>query len=347
MSTTTSSLESTQIADFAAGVRAALADLPAEDVEELTDGLEADLAESLAEDLRRTLPDPVAYAAELRLAAGLPGPTTRPGTSVLAAAAEAGRRVRGDLGEVVQRNPTLAAVAGFSAELRPVWWVARAWIATWLLAAFFGMERELWFDGGWWIVLVVLAVVSVQWGRGRWGFSGRQGLVAVGNVVAVLALLPMMGAATEGDNGGYDAGYADGAGQVPIGGEGDGLFFDGHPLDNIYVYDAAGNPLSGVQLFDVDGKPLVPYRDADVTGVLQTPATLETGVQAYNVYPLVVARAMRDENGELVPDPDPDPDKAAAYANGPFLKVPAVQAPAPAAPAASPAPTDTVAEPNH
>ena len=62
-----------EIVTFAEGVRAALADLPAEEVDDLTEGLEADLAESLAEDLRRTLPDPVAYAAELRLAAGLPG----------------------------------------------------------------------------------------------------------------------------------------------------------------------------------------------------------------------------------------------------------------------------------
>ena len=42
-----------EIRRFADGVRAALADLPADEVEDVTEGLEADLAESLAEDLRR------------------------------------------------------------------------------------------------------------------------------------------------------------------------------------------------------------------------------------------------------------------------------------------------------
>ena len=58
----------TEIASFAASVRAELADLPAEEVEELTEGLEADLAEAFREDLARELGDPSAYAAELRTA---------------------------------------------------------------------------------------------------------------------------------------------------------------------------------------------------------------------------------------------------------------------------------------
>ncbi|TFD05650.1 hypothetical protein E3T29_13490, partial [Cryobacterium sp. TMT1-66-1] len=67
------------IRDFALAVRAALNDLPADDVDDLTDGLEADLTEQAADvdagDAAAPgfdLGDPVAYADELRGAAGLP-----------------------------------------------------------------------------------------------------------------------------------------------------------------------------------------------------------------------------------------------------------------------------------
>ncbi|GAA3618916.1 hypothetical protein GCM10022223_39650 [Kineosporia mesophila] len=63
------------IADYLAAVRTALADLPADEVDELTGGLEADLAESLAENGSpvEVFGPPEAYAAELR-SAGAGGP---------------------------------------------------------------------------------------------------------------------------------------------------------------------------------------------------------------------------------------------------------------------------------
>jgi hypothetical protein len=327
-----------EIARFAEGVRAALADLPADEVDDLTEGLEADLTESLAEDLRRTLPDPAAYAAELRLAAGLPGRTAERGA--LAGLTGTWRGARAGVADAIGRNPALAAVADFLTVLRPAWWIVRAWLATWLLAAFFGMENSYWFDGAWWIVFAASVVVSVQWGRGHWAFPGLRGLIVAGNLIAVVALLPVLAAA---DSGGYETYYSEPSPDVS-----QGLSMDGQPIENIYAYDASGHPLKGVQLFDVDGKPLEPYRDVDVTSLLQTPATLETGAKAYNVYPLAVTRVIWDEFGELVPDPNPDAEKAAAYANGPFLKVPAVQPSAAAAPVVpqAPIPPEKVAQPN-
>ena len=167
---------------------------------------------------------------------------------------------------MIRRNPGLRATLDFVDVLRPAWWIARAWLAAWLLAAFFGMERGYGVEGAWWIVLLGFAVVSIQWGRGRWTIPGLRGLVVAGNVIAVVALLPVMAAAQSwGGAGDYDMGFTDGVDAAGAGGDGsagEGLFFDGLPLENIYVYDAAGNKLSGVQLFDVDGKPLVPYRNA-------------------------------------------------------------------------------------
>jgi hypothetical protein len=163
----TTSTVAPEIVAFAKGVRAALSDLPPEEVDDLTEGLEADLAESLAEDLRRTLPDPVAYAAELRTAAGVPPrKTERRGL-----AAELGRardRARERLVAERDRNPAVASALDFVVTLRPAWWLVRAWVATWLLAWIFGVQDGWWFGGVFWIVLPVLALVSVQWGRDSW-----------------------------------------------------------------------------------------------------------------------------------------------------------------------------------
>ena len=63
------------VAAYVREVRAELTDLPAEDVDDLTGGMEADLSELAAEsggDLIGRLGSPRLYAAELRAAAGLP-----------------------------------------------------------------------------------------------------------------------------------------------------------------------------------------------------------------------------------------------------------------------------------
>src|SRR5688500_15363497 len=61
------------IAAFAASVRRHLDDLPSDEVDELVDGLPADMADQAADSgLDFTLPDAAAYAEELRAAAGLP-----------------------------------------------------------------------------------------------------------------------------------------------------------------------------------------------------------------------------------------------------------------------------------
>ena len=75
---------------YVPAVRAWLADLPADEVEELTAGMEADLAERAAESggpLGGLLGQPEAYAAELRSAAGLPAARRRGGAGCRAARA--------------------------------------------------------------------------------------------------------------------------------------------------------------------------------------------------------------------------------------------------------------------
>ncbi len=323
----TTSTVTPEIARFAQGVRAALADLPADEVDDLTEGLEADLAEAYAEDLQRELPDPSAYAAELRLAAGLPV-RSKSKAGILSAIGESLGDTRRDIGIAIGRNPTLSGIADFLVTLRPVWWVLRAWLALWLVAAFFGSEEGYWFGGtGWFFVLPVFVAISVQWGRGQWSAKRITPVILLGNVFAVLALLPVMAAADSYDNGYYDS-YS----EEPS--ESVGMTLDGASITNIFAYGADGKPLTNVQLFDQAGRPLVPhldiYRDecADAEcvygadGSSPAPVLLETGASVRNVYPLSFVQGVIDEMG-LVVAPS-DPQAAPKAAEPPFLKVPAV-----------------------
>ena len=73
------------VAAYVREVRAELVDLPAEDVDDITGGMEADLSELAAEsggDLVGRLGSPSQYAAELRSAAGLPEPAAGAGCRV-------------------------------------------------------------------------------------------------------------------------------------------------------------------------------------------------------------------------------------------------------------------------
>ena len=325
MTTTTMSTEITQ---FAERVRAELADLPDDDLEDLTDGLEADLAESLDEDPTRELPDPVAYAIELRTAAGLP-PRAEPGRGVGGAfrGMTGGLRAAGhQTAESLRGNPVTGAVLDFAAALRPVWWVLRAWVIFWLVAAFFGSEAGLAPQGLWWVVLAAFVVLSVQLGRGQWRAGGVPTLVVIGNVLAVIVLLPVLGTAASWHGSSEEVFPA--SEPAPV-----GTTLNGRPVTNIYAYGADGKPLTGVQLFDQDGAPLVSYREPDPEypgcpdiscdeggGLLSQDSRLETGEPAPNVYPRKIVRMIYNENGDLVPA-DPSAQDAP---KPPFIQVPRV-----------------------
>ncbi|MEO6605035.1 MAG: hypothetical protein ABIN55_05430 [Aeromicrobium sp.] len=329
----TTSTVTPEIAKFAQGVRAALADLPADEVDDLTDGLEADLAEAYAEDLQRELPDPSVYATELRLAAGLPA-RSKIRHGALNGIGDSLRETRRDIGIAIHRNPALAGFADFLVTLRPVWWVFRAWLATWLVASFFGSEQGYWFSGtGWFLVLAAFIVISVQWGRGEWRGKSAAPLIALGNVFAILVLLPVMAAADDGGSDNYSAGYEDAVKQKQIKEEGFGIGLDGQQLSNIFAYDSAGNPLQGVQLFDQMGKPLNVGQDA--TGpecnaacefdIVRLPKMLENGRVAWNVFPLQEVRADQTTYDERLNRYTVDDGAKTVGPMSPFLKVPAVK----------------------
>lgn len=258
------------VTEYANTVRHHLSGLDAETLDELTGGLEADLAEALAErapdgdapDLAAVTAvfgSPADYAEELRVAAGVelpdsPGSGRPPLRTLLArqvaALADDWRRWRAE-------HRWADETARFVVSLRPAWWLLRGWIlfhlVTGLRNPFFGSGLDL-------LLLLALVVASVLWGQGRIGqrrWWRRLGMLAT--AVALVAVVPVLGSVynrvvlhdADGYSDGYQHGYSDGQW---AGGEANGL--SGSPA-NLFVYDAAGKPVEQAQILDQDGNPVV------------------------------------------------------------------------------------------
>lgn len=328
-----------EIVAFAAAVRAALADLPADEVEELTDGLEADLAEAYAEDLARELPDPTAYAHELRGAAGLPTPQAPKGRlhAIGTSFAEAGRDVERSL----RRSPAVSSTLDFLVTLRPAWWIVRGWVAYQVFClTILGMWKTDVLPGDFakWLLLILLVAGSVFLGLRSWPRPVAV-LIVLGNAFAAFALIPVL--ANDATGAELEMAYENppeyeyGSGYE--GGDGTGVWLNGSEVTNIFAYNARGERLNGVQLFDQDGKPLttsVPggngclekdeFDECAKPGAWM-PVQLETGASAWNVFPMKMAESSFD---------DPTRPVAGAVAQdrpAPFLKVPALLVASPTA----------------
>lgn len=249
--TATVSTHEQQAIEFAAAVREHLADLPEAELDELLDGLQADLSERLADG--DELGDPVRYADELRQAAGLPAPD--------AAAGRGKKKSRKTMRErwTVGReraaafwasSPGKRAVRDFTLSLKPVWWVIRGLVLAQLLLAFVGQGFGRDLNPLSFLVMFALVVTSVQWGRGEWA-SKRWARVTrtVAQVIAVALVLPVsmltINAATSPNYVYVDEGI------LPY-----GLFNRGAPVSNIFAFGCDGRQLDGVQLFDQTGRPI-------------------------------------------------------------------------------------------
>ena len=123
------------------------------------------------------------------------------------------------------------------------------------------------------LLLLIAVPISIAIGR-RSHHGGARLLVLVGNLLAVAMIVPAAIAL-------HTTTYVEN--QVA---PQDGLFYNGHPITNIYPYDANGHPLDHVRLFDSDGQPLTPLPNMTVLdgagqgGVAFAPATA-SGVTAF------------------------------------------------------------------
>ena len=357
------------IRDFALAVRAALSDLPADDVDDLTDGLEADLVEQAADfadvDVDADadahagavapgykLGDPIAYADELRGAAGLPvrkaAPTVR---------ASALRRLRALTGSVragaarrIRSSTAGAAVLDVLLVLRPRWWVLRGWVVYAVAEVVVGGAiSTIPTDPVRSLVLLAFVILSVQWGRGRWlPWRWLPGFRTVVSVCAVLVLpLVLVLTAQQAVNAQASA-YVDSSPYSTP-----GLLQNGQQVTNVFAFDAAGRPLTDVQLFDQDGRPLnvvndpantnyLPQLDAVGEQDMVVPSLLVPGGSGWNVYPLRLVTSgdidyTYDQLGQAS-------QEDAAPAPIPFAQVqPLVDVPSAGEPSSTPSPTTTPA----
>jgi hypothetical protein len=266
-------------------VRIELADLPSEEVDDLTGGMEADLSELAAEsggDLVGRLGPPGLYAAELRAAAGLPervaGPAgrRRPLTQALTRSRD---NARASFTMLADQHPWLRSVTAFLVTLRPAWWLIRGYLAAWALWSMLsggtrGIRPHSFLD----LVMALAAIiVSVQVGRGWLRHKGflRPMLVIANFSLVITALVASVSVDVQYD---YNSGFS----PLP------GVSLDGGPVGNIYAYDSDGRRLNNVRLFAADGQPLGAGEQNQATDQNGIPIGLvhdSSGAPVTNVYP--------------------------------------------------------------
>ena len=325
MTGATSTALSAEVVQYAAAVRAALADVPPERSEELLDDLEGHLAEVASDgagSLVSRLGPPDAYAAELRTAAGLPaGPAAEP--ERVPAVVQLVARLRA-------WEPT-RQVEAFLPELRPAWWVLRAWAAV--------TAVDVVFVGGTAFPLPTLGlgpigfgvtVAAIVWSV-RLGLRARAagrdpGRVAVllNAGLAVLTLVAVVGLADRRDVASADPVWYGTPAPSTL------VHEDGTPISNILPYSSTGEPLTGVLLYDQDGRPIDDLADSTPAG-----EAVETAdgapVQPGNAYPQL-RQVLRwgtygEQLVEPMPLPQPAPSSAAPSSVAPSSASPSSEAP--------------------
>lgn len=241
-------------ADYLAAVRGHLADLPADERDDLLEDLEAHVHEVAAATdgpLDEALGSAAAFAAELRASAGLAPSAGRRGRTL--------DRLR-RRADTVGRHPWTRAVVAFLPELRPAWWVARGWLLVWLLAEATGGDAG-WFPlpelfGNAFVGLVATAPAvawSVRLGRSPAPLRWRWAV----NACAVLGALLLFDGLGEGDGSTrYIAVETPGS---PVTANGAPVILwraDGSAVTDLDAYGPDGQITDQVTILDQDGRPI-------------------------------------------------------------------------------------------
>lgn len=218
------SLTDININAFAEAVRAELGDLTKSEIQELTDGLEADLAEKFAEEgVDFETASAAEYAAELREAAGVTAkPARRKAFSSTA--------LMQNIQDWFRKTKFGTAILEFGISVRPVWWVLRAFVAWFIFAGvFYDFTRGA-------ILLPVFIFISIQWGRKKW-FTGKffTALVLPLNLLALVLLLPAQGMLLIKLNN-----YANAEQMLRTMPGNDGLRYNGEVVSELKAFDAEG-----------------------------------------------------------------------------------------------------------
>ncbi len=252
-----------EVEEYVAAVRRALADLPSTERDDLLADVEASLLETTEEGagpISARLGAPEQFAAELRAAAGLHEPAPPVGRE-----SDLGRRLRATRGRALA-HPGVTALRRLGRELAPIWWVLRAYLAVGAISCainnawsarlpFLPLSNLEGAEGGY-TALGIAIVVSVSLGLGVRRHGSRfPRIAAIVNMALLLATIPVVAQVT--DTSSYDS-YdnlllrANGQEQqLSL-----GLLYMGVKVDNIYPYSRDGRLLHDVFLYDGAGRAI-------------------------------------------------------------------------------------------
>src|SRR2546422_3106535 len=246
---------------YAAAVRAALSDLPHDQSEALLDDLEDHLREIAAEagaPLTERLGPPDQYAQELRAAYGAAQSSKLQRDPSL-------RRLQRAVGSVTS-SAWYQQLRAFLPELRPAWWVLRAYLVVLILTAALSPGYNLhpipnpFSSRGLLEILATIGAIllSIRLGRRKHPLpAGRRRLAIGANIVIALLALPVLAsmgtfpsmAMVERGTAGQSPGFATGYGPGDV--------------SNIFPYSRDGKPLTDVLLYDQEGQPLTLAKEPD------------------------------------------------------------------------------------
>jgi len=271
------------VATYAASVRAALSKLPTHQSEVLLEDLEDHLREVAAEDegpLAERLGPPEQYAQELRAAYGAVSAGGKRANPAL-------RDVRRAIGWVTA-SAWYRQVRAFLPELRPAWWVLRAYLLVLVITVAFSPSYNIRpipnpFSSRGLLEIVAMAiaiVVSVRMGRrNRPLAKGGRMLAIAANVLIALIAVPAL--ASMGTFHPFTMVESGGSGQAT---QGQQLYTPRGVVTNIYPYSRDGKLLTDVLLYDQDGRALtLDSKMGDVTTDYPVGAD---GQPITNAYPL-------------------------------------------------------------
>ena len=245
-------------------VRAALADVPAGEREELLADVESSLVDGDGSPEERLGP-PERFAEELRAAAGLEPAPPRPRRWWWA---------------------RLRALSSRGSMFAPLWWVARAYVAVAALGLLLGStwpDRPVHFlpmlhSGRFTVAACAIALVgSLALGirRPAW----QPGL----DVLLVAAALPVV--VHDIRTHAWETPPAPVSAVVepaPVA----GLSYDGNAVRNVYAYDRAGRLLHDVRLYDQAGRPLNIGAKDPAVDPLRRVVQVRGGAVALNAFPI-------------------------------------------------------------
>jgi hypothetical protein len=287
---------------YISAVRAALADLPTAERDDLLAEVEASLVESMGEasgPIAARLGRPEDFAAELRSAAGLhevegPPPTTSQLALLLRRAAD-----------WLTDDRRIFGVRAVATQLAPLWWAVRGYVAVAFLAlvattdwsTFYPLVPRLAGSAKIGALVILLAIAASLWLGLRTRRNAATSWPLIGlNAALVLACLPLFAEIDDRQRSlvTLAADYAPTTEVVS------GLARDGRPILNVYPYTRNGELLQDVLLYDSFGLPLDVLDGTDpFRRYLETPQ----GVRLLNSFPIRYV----DPQTKVVTRPDAAP----------------------------------------